>query len=242
MQKHNKKSPTKVAFIAALIIIVGGFFLLYDYIESKKVLAYDYISNYYYNGKDLIEIESLYEIKEEEDVKEIKEEEDEGPVTDEYIGYLTIPKINLTKGFVDRRSSENDVEKNILVVAGSNYPDTKKGNLILAGHSGTGWKAFFNDLYKLTNGDVAYVTYKGKKYTYQIVNIYKEQIPYYKCRMWVKTGWTGWAQINQGHLFSLDDEAGKLAYDLFYIKNRNVLWEISILVKAVFMALGGRHD
>jgi len=174
MQKHNKKSPTKVAFIAALIIIVGGFFLLYDYIESKKVLAYDYISNYYYNGKDLVEIESLYEIKEEEDVKEIKEEEDEGPVTDEYIGYLTIPKINLTKGFVDRRSSENDVEKNILIINGSNYPDVENGNFILAGHSGTGWKAFFNELYQLQLNDEAYVTYKGKKYIYNLVNIYTQ--------------------------------------------------------------------
>ena len=174
MQKHNKKSPTKVAFIAAIIILVGGFFLLYDYIESKKILAYDYISNYYYNGKDLVEIESLYEIKEEEDVKEIKEEEDEGPVTDEYIGYLTIPKINLTKGFVDRRSSENDVEKNILIINGSNYPDVENGNFILAGHSGTGWKAFFNELYQLQLNDEAYVTYKGKKYIYNLVNIYTQ--------------------------------------------------------------------
>ena len=174
MQKHNKKSPTKVAFIAAIIILVGGFFLLYDYIESKKVLAYDYISNYYYNGKDLVEIESLYEINEEEDVKEIKEEEDEGPVTDEYIGYLTIPKINLTKGFVDKRSSENDVEKNILIINGSNYPDVENGNFILAGHSGTGWKAFFNELYQLNINDEAYVTYKGKKYIYNLVNIYTQ--------------------------------------------------------------------
>ena len=175
MLKHNKKpSPTKVAFIAALIILVGGFFLLYDYIESKKVLAYDYISNYYYNGKDLVEIESLYEINEEEDVKEIKEEEDEGPVTDEYIGYLTIPKINLTKGFVDKRSSENDVEKNILIINGSNYPDVENGNFILAGHSGTGWKAFFNELYQLEMNDEAYVTYKGKKYTYNLVNKYTQ--------------------------------------------------------------------
>lgn len=175
MLKHNKKqSPTKVAFIAALIIIVGGFFLLYDYIESKKVLAYDYISNYYYNGKELIEIEKLYEINEEEDVREIKKEEEEGPVTDEYIGYLIIPKINLTKGFVDKRSSENDVEKNILVIDGSNYPDVENGNFILAGHSGTGWKAFFNELYQLQLGDEAQITYKGKKYIYNLVNIYKQ--------------------------------------------------------------------
>lgn len=175
MLKHNKKkSPTKVAFIAALIIIVGGFFLLYDYIESKKVLAYDYISNYYYNGKELIEIEKLYEINEEEDIREIKKEEEEGPVTDEYIGYLIIPKINLTKGFVDKRSSENDVEKNILVIDGSNYPDVENGNFILAGHSGTGWKAFFNELYQLQLGDEAQITYKGKKYIYNLVNIYKQ--------------------------------------------------------------------
>ena len=175
MQKHNKKqSPTKVAFIAALIIIVGGFFLLYDYIESKKVLAYDYISHYYYNGRELIEIEKLYEINEEENTREEIKEEEEGPVTDEYIGYLIIPKINLTKGFVDKRSSENDVEKNILVIEGSNYPDVERGNFILAGHSGTGWKAFFNELYRLQTGDEAYVTYKGKKYIYNLVNIYKQ--------------------------------------------------------------------
>ena len=77
-------------------------------------------------------------------------------------------------GFLDNRSSENDVEKNILVVEGSNYPDVDKGNFILAGHSGTGWKAFFNDLYKLSAGDTAKITYKDKTYTYQITNIYKQ--------------------------------------------------------------------
>ena len=73
-----------------------------------------------------------------------------------------------------RYSTENDVEKNILVVDGSNYPDTDRGNLILAGHSGTGWKAFFNELYQLQVGDTAYVTYKEKKYVYRIANIYKQ--------------------------------------------------------------------
>ena len=75
-----------------------------------------------------------------------------------------------------------------------------------------------------------------------LVKIYKEQIPYYGCRMWVKTGWTGWAQINQGHCVSDEDVTEKLQYDLYYLKHRNVFWEISILVKAVFLALGGRHE
>ncbi len=74
-----------------------------------------------------------------------------------------------------------------------------------------------------------------------LVKIYSKEIPYYSCRMWAKTGWTGWAQINQGHCVSSDDVSEKLQYDLYYLKHRNVLWEIGILVKAVFLALGGRH-
>ena len=171
VKKHNKASRISqniIAAIGAVIVLIGGFFLSYNFIQSKKIVAYDYMANAFYDGT---KIEIMEEDEEKEELEEVALPEE---VTNEYIGYLNIPKINLTKGFLDYRSTENDVEKNILVVDGSNYPDTKKGNLILAGHSGTGWKAFFNDLYKLTNGDVAIVTYKGKKYTYQIVNIYKQ--------------------------------------------------------------------
>ena len=165
----NKNTPTKTAFFGAILTLVGGFFISYNYIESKKIVAYDYMSNAFYNGSEIVEI-----TEEEATNKKVEDKEEDTPVTNDYIGYLTIPKINLTKGFVDKRSTENDVEKNILVVDGSNYPDTEKGNLILAGHSGTGWKAFFNDLYKLQVGDTAQVTYKGKKYIYSITNIYTQ--------------------------------------------------------------------
>ncbi len=71
--------------------------------------------------------------------------------------------------------------------------------------------------------------------------IFKDKIPYYTCRMWVKTGWTGWSHINMNPVFTVDEERERLEYDLYYIKHRNVLWEIGILLKAVFLALGGRH-
>jgi LPXTG-site transpeptidase (sortase) family protein len=170
-KKLNKKrriSPSITAAIGALITIVGGFFLSYNYIQSKRVIAYDYMSNMFYNGEEIV-------ITEEEDTrKPVEQEKLPDEVATDYIGYLVIPKINLTKGFLDIRSADNDVEKNILVVQGSNYPDTDKGNLILAGHSGTGWKAFFNDLYKLDVNDTVYVKYKNKKYIYNIVNIYTQ--------------------------------------------------------------------
>ena len=172
VKKHNSKkqekriSPEMIAIIGSITILIGGFFLSYNYIQSKKVMAFDYISNIFYNQNQ--------EIIVSDGEQEVEEEEDLGEVTNNYIGYLTIPKINLKKGFLDKRSPDNDVEKNILVVEGSSYPTKDKGNLILAGHSGTGWKAFFNDLYKLNKGDKAIVTYKGKTYTYKITNIYTQ--------------------------------------------------------------------
>ena len=39
-------------------------------------------------------------------------------------------------------------------------------------HSGNAYISFFRYLYKLELGDKAYVTFKGKQYTYSIVNIY----------------------------------------------------------------------
>lgn len=167
--KERRNSQITTAIISAILLIIGGFFLSYNYIQSKKIVAYDYMSNVFYNGEEIITI-----TEEEQGNEPIEEEEEEGKVTNDYIGYLTIPKINLTKGFLDKRSPENHVDKNILVVNGSNYPSTERGNFIVAGHSGTGWNAFFNDLYKLSIDDIAEVSYKGKKYTYKIVNIYTQ--------------------------------------------------------------------
>ena len=159
--KEKRISPSVVAIIGAVLTLTGGFFVSYNYIQSKRVYAYDYMANIFYKSNEDKEIAS--QITEETEGQSEQPEESD-TYTDDYIGYLTIPKINLNKGFVDKRSSENDVEKNIMVIEGSTYPDVERGNFILAGHSGTGWKAFFNELYRLNVGDEAYVTYKGKKY------------------------------------------------------------------------------
>ncbi len=169
----NRRIPTNVvAALASLFIIIGGFFISYNYMQSKKIKAYDYMSNVFYE-------ETVIENKEDKKEKETEQTtQNETTVTQDengYIGYLEIPKINLNKGFLAKDNKDNDVEKNIYVSPTSNYPDTDKGNLIIAAHSGTGWKAFFNDLYKLNTNDYAYVVYKEKRYVYKIDKIYKQQ-------------------------------------------------------------------
>lgn len=176
-QQNNIKkriSPNLTAVIGALVLMLGGFFLSYSYIQTKKIKTYDMMANYIYkeeNNEATIEIQEKEEKKEE--TKPDPSEANNGIET--YIGYLSIPKINFNKGFFKQESKENDVEKNIFIVNGSSYPDVEKGNFIIAAHSGTGWKAFFNDLYKLEKGDNVEVTYQNKKYQYNITNIYKQQ-------------------------------------------------------------------
>ena len=162
----NQNKENKLIIISFLTVL-GIILVTYNYAEAKKIEAYDYMSGILYKDKKPKKVEIKQEKKEE--VKEEKQIENK-PIN-EYIGYLNIPKINLNKGFLDINSPNNTVEKNIQVIEGSDYPDKEKGNLIIAGHSGTGWKAFFNDLYKLEQGDTLIVSFKEHKYIYKIVNI-----------------------------------------------------------------------
>lgn len=60
-----------------------------------------------------------------------------------------------------------------------------------------------------------------------------ERIPYFGQRHIVKPGVTGWAQINYRYGASFEDAVQKLQYDLFYIKNQSLLFDLSILFNTV---------
>jgi lipopolysaccharide/colanic/teichoic acid biosynthesis glycosyltransferase len=55
----------------------------------------------------------------------------------------------------------------------------------------------------------------------------------YDLRHTVKSGLTGWAQINYPYGASQTDAERKLEYDLYYIKNYSLLRDISILVQTI---------
>ena len=66
-----------------------------------------------------------------------------------------------------------------------------------------------------------------------------EVIPFYNHRGYVKPGLTGWAQVNYPYGASVEDAREKLAYDLYYVKNRGVLLDMVILVSTVRVILFG---
>lgn len=62
-------------------------------------------------------------------------------------------------------------------------------------------------------------------------------IPFYNERSCVKPGLTGWAQVNFPYGASVEDAREKLAYDLYYVKNRNLLLDMLILLSTIRVVL-----
>ena len=61
-----------------------------------------------------------------------------------------------------------------------------------------------------------------------------QEIPYYAARTTVKPGLSGWAQINQEKPpQSIEATRMRLAYDLYYIKNRSLMLELKIILRTL---------
>ncbi len=67
---------------------------------------------------------------------------------------------------------------------------------------------------------------------------FQKEIPFYRARLLVKPGITGWAQINQPYAETLEEMAVKLEYDLYYIQHRNILMDFMIILRTVGNVLG----
>lgn len=180
MQKITKKlSNSQLIQIGFLLILFGIFLCSYQFIQKKKLHAFDKMGQKLYYQKEEVVNKSKDEITtvpnvEEKNSVEKKEETTNNINTSEYIGILEIPKIGLKRGFVDPKSIHNNVEENITILNPVSMPNEKNGNFILAAHSGTGSIAYFDKLYQLKIHDKIYVEYQNKVYTYEIVNIYQQ--------------------------------------------------------------------
>jgi len=74
----------------------------------------------------------------------------------------------------------------------------------------------------------------------ELVTELEKQIPFYRARLLVKPGITGWAQVNYGKGASVEGSAEKLEYDLYYIKHRGLLMDLWIILRTVGSVFGLR--
>lgn len=83
----------------------------------------------------------------------------------------------------------------------------------------------------ILKGDMSFVGPRPERP--EFVSLLSEKIPFYKERLLVKPGLSGWAQINFKYGDSIEDAMTKLQYDIFYIKNRSFTLDVSIILKTL---------
>lgn len=64
---------------------------------------------------------------------------------------------------------------------------------------------------------------------------FEQTIPYYNERHIVRPGITGWAQVMYPYGSCAEDARQKLMYDLYYIKKWNILLELKIIIKTIYV-------
>jgi sugar transferase (PEP-CTERM system associated) len=95
-------------------------------------------------------------------------------------------------------------------------------------------KTRIDELPQLVNvlrGDMSFVGPRPERP--EFVEQLAKVIPYYRARHAVKPGITGWAQLCYPYGASEKDALEKLQFDLFYVKNRSLLFDFAILVQTV---------
>jgi len=95
-------------------------------------------------------------------------------------------------------------------------------------------------LINVLKGDMSIVGPRPERARF--VEQFEREIPYYRERLAMRPGITGWAQVNFGYAQDEDTTKEKLQYDLYYIKNASMVLDLIIIFMTAkkMVRLGGR--
>lgn len=92
-------------------------------------------------------------------------------------------------------------------------------------------------LWNILKGEMSFIGPRPERP--EFVEELEKQIPHYLMRHLVKPGLSGWAQIKFPYGASVSDAMQKLQYDLYYIKNRSILFDVAISLKTLAIIARG---
>lgn len=135
-----------------LLLMMGVIWTSYKYVSERNAIVYE---------KNKI----AYTLQQQTGY--LKKE-----VADTYDAILSIPQIELKKGIYKKEDVRNNIDESVTIHELSDYPNEDNSNVILMAHSGTGKKAYFNDLEKLNTDSLIEFYYQKTKYVYKIDSYY----------------------------------------------------------------------
>jgi exopolysaccharide biosynthesis polyprenyl glycosylphosphotransferase len=101
-------------------------------------------------------------------------------------------------------------------------------------------KTRFDEIPQFLNvlrGDMSFVGPRPERPGF--VESFRRAIPYYDIRHQVKPGITGWAQIMYAYAASEHETRTKLSYDLYYVKNGTLLFDLEIVLRTLRALMNG---
>ena len=93
-------------------------------------------------------------------------------------------------------------------------------------------------LWNVLRGEMSFVGPRPEREFF--IKQLEKEIMYYNLRHTVKPGLTGWAQVMYPYGASIEDAYRKLQYDLYYIKNHDIIFDMKILLKTVTIVIFGK--
>lgn len=150
----SEKKPFSLMIIAFTLALFCSYHIYYHFVN----IANGDLVKEYYNKQEAVN-NTLNIVKKSDN--------------EEYLGILSIPKINLKTGFYNINSKKNNVSSNVTLLKESVMPEDDGSILYLAAHSGSGYLAYFKDLEKLKEEDIITITYNKNDYLYVISSIYE---------------------------------------------------------------------
>lgn len=131
-----------------------------------------------------------------------------------------------TFDFIKFRSMVSGAERMGGFKAGAEGRVTRIGRLLR--------KSYIDELGQIINvlkGEMSFIGPRPERS--EFVEILDKKAPFYRMRLLVRPGITGLAQVSMAYDASVEDAQEKLQYDLYYIKNRSLLLDLSIMLKTI---------
>ena len=93
-------------------------------------------------------------------------------------------------------------------------------------------------LMSVINGDLSLIGPRPERP--EIEEDLERLIPHYRVRHWIRPGLSGWAQVCYPYGASVEDSRVKLSYDLYYLRNTNLLLDFLITIKTIRLVAGAK--